>query len=96
MKKVIHYVVLSLFLLSGIYIAVLLNTPPRVPVQARPQDYSVKNEIKHINALAQKPHPAGAQEHDRVRDYIFNTLEELDLNPEIQKTMSVSKMRWGG
>jgi hypothetical protein len=96
MKKIIHYVVLLLFLVSGIYIAVIMNTPPRVPEQVRPQDYSVQNEIEHIKAIAQKPHPSGAQEHDRVRDYIFNTLEELDLNPEIQKTMSVRKMRWGG
>jgi len=96
MKKVIHYIVLSLFLVSGIYVAVIMNTPPRVPEQVRPQDYSVQNEIEHIKALAQESHPAGSPEHDRVRDYIFNTLEELDLNPEIQKTMSVRKMRWGG
>jgi hypothetical protein len=96
MKKIIHYVVLSLFLLSGIYIAVIMNIPPRVPEQLGPRDFSVKNEIEHIKAIAQKPHPAGAQEHDRVRDYIFDTLEELGLNPEIQKTMSVRKMRWGG
>lgn len=96
MKKVIKYALLLLSLIFGIYLGILLNTAPQAPQQAGLETFSVDKEIAHIKAIAQKPHPAGSREHDRVRDYIFNTLEELGLNPEIQKTISVRKMRWGG
>jgi hypothetical protein len=96
MKKVIKYALLLLFLIFGIYLGILLNTAPQAPQQVGLETFSVAKEIAHIKAIAQKPHPAGSREHDRVRDYIFRTLEGLGLNPEIQKTMSVRKMRWGG
>lgn len=36
--------------------------------------------------IAQKPHPVGSKEHDKVRDYLFKQLTNLGLMPEIQKS----------
>lgn len=38
----------------------------------------------HIAAIAQKPHPLGSAEHERVLGYIRDELERLGVQPELQ------------
>ena len=45
--------------------------------------------MKHVVAIAQRPHPIGSAEHDRVRDYLIAQLRNLGLDPQIQNATGV-------
>ena len=45
--------------------------------------------MKHVLAIAQRPHPIGSAEHDRVRDYLVAQLSNLGLGPQIQNATGV-------
>ena len=45
--------------------------------------------MKHVVAIAQRPHPIGSAEHDRVRDYLVAQLSNLGLDPQIQNATGV-------
>lgn len=44
----------------------------------------------YLENLAQKPHPMGSLEHDRVRDYLFAELAKMGVSPEVQRTTGVT------
>jgi len=58
--------------------------PDPAPASAPPQDFSAARALEHVRAIAQKPHPVGSAEHQRVRDYIRAELARLGLNSEIE------------
>ncbi len=45
--------------------------------------------MKHVEQMAQRPHPMGTPDHDRVRDYIVGQLSALGLQPQIQKATAI-------
>ncbi len=45
--------------------------------------------MKHVLAIAQRPHPIGSAEHDRVRDYLVAQFSNLGLGPQIQNATGV-------
>ncbi len=92
MKKGLHYLILVFFLVAGTYMSMINTAPPRIPEKILPEDFSVQREIEHIKAIAQRPHPVGTEEHDKVRDYIAKELGELGLNTEIQKTSNAYRI----
>ncbi len=92
MKKGLHCIILVFFLVVGTYMSMLSTTPPRIPEKILPEDFSVQKELEHIKAIAQKPHPVGTEEHDKVRDYIAGELKALGLNPEIQETSAARRI----
>ena len=59
------------------------------PLDGAVHEYSAERAFAHLKEFAKKPHPIGSEEHDRVRDYLIQSLEELGLEPEIQKNPSV-------
>jgi putative aminopeptidase FrvX len=58
--------------------------PDAVPANAPVQMFSAERAMKHIVAVALKPHPSGSAENVRVRDYIRNELSKLGIPSEIQ------------
>ena len=83
---------LILFVLAvGIAAALLLDRPP-VPLSADAPafDFSADRALELLKQFAQKPHPIGSPEHDRVRDYLVNQIRSLGLNPEIQRATGVT------
>ena len=65
------------------------RTPAPVPETAPPTTFSVDRAMKHVRAIAQRPHPSGSTEHARVREYLVTTLRALGLEPQIQETTGV-------
>jgi hypothetical protein len=65
----------------------LVPLPRATPAaaDASPQDFSAARAMDQIRALAQKPHPIGAPEHDRVRDYLIGEFTKLGLPPEVER-----------
>jgi Peptidase family M28 len=45
--------------------------------------------MRHVQAIAQRPHPMGTADHDRVRDYIVTELARLGIHAEIQTTTGI-------
>ncbi len=94
MKKetvVTFFLSIVLFAFLGIY---QLNPPDAVPINAPRMDFSSGRAMKHLEVIAQKPHPIGSPENAEVRNYILKELAARGLNPEVQKT-TVINPRWG-
>jgi acetylornithine deacetylase/succinyl-diaminopimelate desuccinylase-like protein len=51
--------------------------------------FSAERAIRHVEQIAQRPHPMGAADHDRVRDYIVAQLSALGLSPQIQQATAI-------
>ena len=64
--------------------------PPPVPATAAPTEFSAERAIQHVAAIARAPRPIGSANHAAARDYIFQQLRALGLEPEIQKTTAVN------
>ena len=45
--------------------------------------------MAHVREIAQRPHPIGSADHDRVRDYIIGQLSALGVAPQIQQTTAI-------
>ncbi|MCM5661997.1 M20/M25/M40 family metallo-hydrolase [Galbibacter mesophilus] len=50
-----------------------------------PENFSTEKTLQHIKNIAEKPHFVGSEAHEEVKQYILTQLEEIGLNPEIQK-----------
>ena len=69
----------------------LLDHPPApVPAFAPQAEFSADRALAYLNDFAQRPHPVGTPEHDRVRDYLVGQIRNLGLTPEIQRTTGVT------
>ncbi len=54
------------------------------PESAPAEVFSAGRAFRLVEAIAQRPHPVGTAEHDRVRDHLVAQLRELGLQTEIQ------------
>jgi hypothetical protein len=63
--------------------------PAAVPASAPATTFSSERALVHVRAIAERPHPIGSADHDRVRDYVMAQLAALGLNPAIQQTTAV-------
>lgn len=60
--------------------------PPALPANAAATEFSAERAIEHIRAIAQEPRAVGEPGFELARNYVMATLEELGLEPELQKT----------
>ncbi|MET0624409.1 MAG: M28 family metallopeptidase, partial [Pyrinomonadaceae bacterium] len=63
--------------------------PAAVLASAPPDEFSSGRAMRHLEAIAQRPHPLGSAGHAAVRDYIVGELEAAGLKPEVQRTTAV-------
>lgn len=89
--KIVTFLFILFFAFIGIY---QLNPPTAASISAPLMEFSAARAMKHLEAIAQKPHPIGSPEHTKVRDYILKELAAQGLSPEVQKTTVVNP-RWG-
>src|SRR5262245_9092632 len=83
-------VVAFLFVASCVLFAQRASRPPAtLPENASKSAFSAERAMKHVLAIAQRPHPIGTAEHDRVRDYLLAQLRILGLEPQVQKSTGV-------
>jgi hypothetical protein len=45
--------------------------------------------MRHVEQIAQRPHPMGTADHDRVRDYIIGQLSTIGIPAEIQQATAI-------
>jgi hypothetical protein len=68
----------------------LLHPPAPIPATAAATEFSAERALQHVKAIAQAPRPLGSANHAAARDYIFQQLSALGLEPGIQKTTAVN------
>lgn len=66
--------------------------PAPVPADADPANFSAIRAMTHVEAIAQRPHPLGSPEHDRVRDYIRVEIGKQGLVSDVQS--GVIDFKW--
>ena len=80
-----------IFVLAVCSACILLDRPPApVSVSAPPMEFSAERAMMYLWTFAQKPHPIGSAEHDRIRDYLVAELTRLGVTPEIQRTTGIT------
>lgn len=80
-------VALAAFLLLAALacLSILLVQPPRaVPENAPPSEFSSGRAMRHVRAIARKPHPTGSEEAARVCRYILDELGALGVGAQVQ------------
>src|SRR5690606_32114951 len=73
-----------------------LAPPAPAPATAPAGELSAERAQRHIEQIARAPHPMGAEEHTRVREYLVAELRDLGLEPEVQEAVGVSPEEFGG
>src|SRR5688572_17406933 len=73
------------------FLTIWFQRPPApLPATAAASEFSSERAFHHLNAIAREPRPIGSAHHDAARDYIFQQLRALELEPEIQRTTAVN------
>src|SRR5438270_557600 len=86
-----------LFLAALAWVSVALAVPPRaVPEGAPASEFSSARALRHVRAIAQKPHPTGSEEIERVRRYILGELAALGVVAEVQAVEVVPRQASAG
>ena len=71
-------------------LVVRADTPPdAAPATAPDTTFSAARAMRHVRAIAVRPHPTGSADHARVRGYILSELRALGLAPQVQETVGV-------
>lgn len=88
--NIIIHTFFVLLIILVIWISFLQFQSPKVlPVTAKDEHFSAERAVKYLEDIAVKPRPLNSEEHERVRDYLMETLTTLGLSPEIQKTEGI-------
>src|SRR2546427_13210295 len=82
-------VAIGLLLLCAASILRVARPPRPVPATAPDTAFSAERAMRHVEQIAQRPHPMGTADHDRVRDYIVDQLSRLGLSSQIQQATAV-------
>ena len=80
---------LGLVVVTALSILRIVRTPAPVPATAPDTVFSAERALRHVAQIAQRPHPMGTEEHDRVRDYIVAQLKALGIEPQVQETTAI-------
>jgi hypothetical protein len=83
-------IVLFLFLLGVAALSIFLMRPPApLPASAPADQYSAARALTFIQALAKQPHPIGTAAHAEAQAYLIAQLQQLGLEPQVQKAVAV-------
>lgn len=79
-----------LLLIAGVALVRRAAAPPPVIEAPAPLTaFSADRAMAHVRAIAQRPHPTGSVENDRVRDYVLGELRALGLTLTVQETLGI-------
>ncbi|MGG3892157.1 M20/M25/M40 family metallo-hydrolase [Metabacillus fastidiosus] len=88
-KHGLIFICVTYIIFVAVFLSFLqLKSPKVIPTADRSAEFSAERAFTHLEKFAVAPHPLGSKEHDKVRDYLVEALQELGLNPEIQKADS--------
>lgn len=71
------------------------RTPAPAAVDAPAASFSAGRALVDIETIAQRPHPLGSADHNRVRDYLKARMTSLGLSPTVQAGQALERRVWG-
>lgn len=81
----------AVVILALVVLALRQEEPPRaLAATAPPTVFSADRALAHVRAIAERPHPSGSADHDRVEQYVLTQLTAMGLHPTVQTTTGVS------
>ena len=80
---------LGLLALCAVSVIRVARPPRSVRATAPDTAFSAERAMRHVEQIAQRPHPMGTADHDRVRDYIVTRLTALGLSAQVQRTTAI-------
>src|SRR5918997_3254707 len=85
-------VLVSLLLAACATLAAYYGTKPPAPepADAPAEEFSSARAMEHVQRIGQEPHPIGSPGSAEVREYIFDELESLGLDPRVQTATVVN------
>lgn len=86
--------VVGLVLLAATLLALRsLAPPPVVPASAPATEFSAERAMRHVDAIAARPHRIGSPAHAEVRAYLVRALAEIGIAAEVHAATVVQE-RW--
>ena len=79
----------GLIALSAVVVRDAALPPDPVPASAPATEFSSERALRHVTAIAERPHPIGSADNARVRDYLLAELRALGLDPQIQDATGI-------
>jgi hypothetical protein len=70
-----------------------LPRPAPLPAGAPAGEFSAQRAMVTVRAIAQRPHPVGSADHDRVRDFVLGEFTRLGLSPTTQQGFDLLRTR---
>ncbi|MEH1814610.1 MAG: M20/M25/M40 family metallo-hydrolase [Nostoc sp.] len=90
-NKTINSLITILFIIFFVFIGIYqINPPNAVPTNVPLIEFSSGRAMKHLEVIAQKPHPIGSLQNIQVGNYITKQLTALGLDPKIQQTTAIN------
>ena len=80
---------IGLLVLCAISILRVARPPRAIPATAPDTVFSAGRAMRHVDQIAQRPHPMGAPDHDRVRDYVIGQISAMGLRAEVQEATAI-------
>ncbi|MCD9188139.1 MAG: M20/M25/M40 family metallo-hydrolase [Pyrinomonadaceae bacterium] len=77
-----------------ILILMRLEGAPTATVSSEAGQFSVENALRHVEKIANAPHPVGSENHLKNQEYIRENLGSLGIDPETQ-TVIAENTRFG-
>jgi hypothetical protein len=81
--------VIGLFVLCAWSILRVARPPAPVAATAPDTVFSAERAMRHVEAIAQRPHALGMPDHDQVRDYIIAQLAAMGLRSQVQQVTGI-------
>ncbi|MGH7948186.1 MAG: M20/M25/M40 family metallo-hydrolase, partial [Candidatus Binataceae bacterium] len=69
--------------------------PAPLPADTPADQFSAERAIRDVRIIAQRPHPLGSGDHERVRYYLLARLRELGLQPMVESATVARRERVG-
>ena len=83
-RVLLAILIMIAFILVAFIIIIQTLPPPPLPSTIPLDQFSSERAIKHIQVIANQPHPTGSAANRLVREYIFQELKYLGLETEFQ------------
>jgi len=81
---------------SVVAFSIWMEAPSTKLLNRTPEQFSADRAMIDVDAIAQRPHPIGSEEHSKVQRYIVNRLAQMRLKADIQTGSVVQADGKGG
>lgn len=86
MKKILKPVLLTAIIILSLFLSLsIFNRPSPQPLTADDGEFSAERAMEHVEMIASDIHPIGSEQQKASGAYIWKTLEDMGLKPEMQK-----------